>query len=177
MTGERQPAARVLILEDSAWDADLAQRLMTSAGLDFQAVVVETRADFTEQLAAFCPDVIVSDFSLPGFSGEEALRIAQEKRPEVPYIFWSGALGDETAVDLIKRGATDYILKDRPARLPSAVSRALAEARQRARLAQIEDQISQAQHLASLGHLRAAEQAATRIREMLAAARGGAEGG
>src|SRR5580700_7289624 len=78
MTGERQPAARVLILEDSAWDADLAQRLMTSAGLDFQAVVVETRADFTEQLAAFCPDVIVSDFSLPGFSGEEALRIAQE---------------------------------------------------------------------------------------------------
>jgi DNA-binding NtrC family response regulator len=80
-------------------------------------------------------------------------------------------LGDEAAVDLIKQGATDYVLKDRPARLPSAVDRALTEARQRSRLAQIEGQLGQAQRLASLGHLGAAEQALSRTHQMLASVR------
>ena len=81
-------------------------------------------------------------------------------------------LGDEAAVDLIKQGATDYVLKDRPARLPSAVMRALAEAGQRARLAQLEDQLLQVQRLASLGQLEAAKQAMIRVRQLLTAARG-----
>ena len=70
-----------------------------------------------------------------------ALKIAQEQCPQIPFIIWSGVLGDETAVGLIKQGATDYILKDRPARLASAIQRALAEAEQRAYLAQLEDQL------------------------------------
>jgi DNA-binding NtrC family response regulator len=165
--GPAQPPARILLLEDSPFDAQLAQRLMTRAGLSFQIMIVETMAGFTEQLAEFRPDVIVSDFQLPGFTGDKALRVAQQQHPEIPYIFWSGALGDERAVDLIKQGATDYILKDRPARLPSAVGRALAEVRQRSRLAQIEEQLGQAQLLASMGHLRAAEQVSAQVREML----------
>ena len=80
-------------------------------------------------------------------------------------------LGDEAAVDLIKQGATDYILKDRPARLPSAVERALHESRQRSRLAQIEAQLGQAQRLASLGRLTAAEQVVHQTRELLAGVR------
>ena len=160
--------ARILILEDSAWDAELAQRLLTNAGLGFSAVVVETRASFIEQLAVFHPDVIISDYALPGFSGTEALQIVQERCPEIPFVCWSGVLGDEAAVELIKQGATDYILKDRPARLPSAVERAFTESRQRARLAQIEGQLGQAQRLASLGHLEGAEQALNRTRQMLA---------
>ncbi len=163
--------ARILIVEDEAWDAELAQRLLTRAGLDFTAVVVDTRAPFVEQLAAFRPDVILSDYHLPGFSGEEALEIVQEQCPHVPFVFWSGVLGDEAAVALIKQGATDYVLKDRPARLPSVICRAIAEAEQRARLARLDEQLREAQRLASLGQLGAAEQAMSLTRQLLAVAR------
>lgn len=163
--------ARILILEDEAWDAERAQSLLTSAGLDFTSVVVATRALFAEQLDSFRPDVILSDYHLPGFSGEAALAIAQEQCPDVPFIIWSGVLGDEAAVALIKQGATDYVLKDRPARLPSVIGRALAEAEQRTRLADLDEQLREAQRLASLGHLGAAEQAMRLTRELLAAAR------
>jgi DNA-binding NtrC family response regulator len=176
--GQSDPAgrsARILILEDEAWDAELAQRLLTSAGLRLTAVIVETKASFIEQMAAFRPDVILSDYHLPGFSGREALKIAQELHPDIPFIIWSGVLGDEAAVELIKQGATDYVLKDRPARLPSVILRALAEVEQRARLAYLEDQLEQAQRLASLGQLAAAEEAMTRIRQLLTAARGEAK--
>jgi DNA-binding NtrC family response regulator len=171
-SAEGPRAARILILEDSPFDADLAKRLMHRAGLSFESVVVDTMDEFTQQLAAFRPDVIVSDFRLQGFTGDQALRVAQQERPDIPYIFWSGALGDETAVDLIKHGATDYILKDRPARLPSAIGRALDEARQRTRLARIEAELGEARRLASLGYLRAAEQTAARMRALLDTVRG-----
>ena len=169
--GAASRTARILILEDDPWDAELAQRLLTGAGLDFTALVVDTRASFTEQLEAFRPDIILSDFHLSGFSGEMALEIAQKRCPHIPFILWSGVLGDEAAVGLIKQGATDYILKDRPARLASAIQRALAEAEQRAYLAQLEDQLFAAQRLASLGQLAAAEEAVSLTRQMLAAAR------
>ncbi len=165
-------SVHILILEDEAWDAELAQRLLVSAGLNLIAVVVDTKASFIEQMAAFRPDIILSDYHLPGFSGQEALEIAQELHPDIPFIIWSGVLGDEAAVELIKQGATDYVLKDRPARLPSVILRALAEVEQRARLAYLEDQLEQAQRLASLGQLAAAEEAMTRIRQLLTAARG-----
>ena len=155
--------ARILILEDEAWDAALAQRLLVGAGLELTAVVVDTKALFIEQLAAFQPEVILSDYHLPGFTGREALKIALEINPEIPFIIWSGVLGDEAAVELIKQGATDYVLKDRPARLPTVILRALAEADRRARLAQLEDQLMQAQRLASLGQLAAAEEAMTPV--------------
>jgi signal transduction histidine kinase len=144
---------RILILEDDPNDADLEQRHLTSAGLDFSAVVVDTRATFVQQLEAFRPEVILSDFSLPGFSGESALRIVQERCPHIPFIFLSGALGDEEAVELIRQGATDYVLKDRPARLASVIRRALAEAEQRARRTQLEAQLRQSQRLESIGRL------------------------
>jgi DNA-binding NtrC family response regulator len=168
-------SARILILEDQAWDAALAQRLLVNAGLSIVAVVVDTKASFIEQMAAFRPDIILSDYHLPGFSGQDALKIAQELHPDIPFIIWSGVLGDEAAVELIKQGATDYVLKDRPARLPSVILRALAEVEQRARLANLEDQLLQAQRLASLGQLAAAEQAMSRIRQLLSAARGEAK--
>jgi len=81
-------------------------------------------------------------------------------------------LGDEAAVELIKQGATDYVLKDRPARLPTVIRRALDEAEKRARLAELEDHLQEAQRLASLGQLTAAEQAMSHVRRLLASARG-----
>ena len=164
--------ARILILEDEAWDAALAQRLLVGAGLELTAVVVDTKALFVEQLASFQAEVILSDYHLPGFSGREALKIAQEINPDIPFIIWSGVLGDEAAVELIKQGATDYVLKDRPARLPTVILRALAESERRARLAQLEYQLMQAQRLASLGQLAAAEEAMTQVRQLLSNERG-----
>jgi DNA-binding NtrC family response regulator len=169
-------SARILILEDEAWDANLAQRLLADAGLNLVAVVVDTKESFIEQMADFQPDIILSDYHLPGFTGQEALKIAQELHPDIPFIIWSGVLGDEAAVELIKQGATDYVLKDRPARLPSVIMRALAEVEQRARVANLEGQLLQAQRLASLGQLAAAEQAMSRIRQLLTAARGEVKG-
>jgi DNA-binding NtrC family response regulator len=170
--GSAGRSARILILEDEAWDANLAQRLLVEAGLNLVAVVVDAKESFIEQMAAFRPDIILSDYNLPGFTGQEALKIAQELHPDIPFIIWSGVLGDEAAVELIKQGATDYVLKDRPARLPSVIMRALAEVEQRARVANLEGQLMQAQRLASLGQLAAAEQAMSRIRQLLTAARG-----
>jgi signal transduction histidine kinase len=146
---------RILILEDDPRDAELAQRLLTREGVGFTAVVVDARAGFEEQLATFSPDVILSDFSLPGFSGAAALQIAQEECPQIPFIIMSGVLGDESAVELIKQGATDYVLKDRPARLPSVIRRAVDEAAQRVKLARLEAELRRWQRMASLGRLAA----------------------
>jgi signal transduction histidine kinase len=157
--GEAEPGPvarsglRILILEDEPSDAELEQRLLKSAGLDCTAVVVDGKEAFIQQLGAFHPDVILSDYSLPGFSGEDALRITREGYPHVPFIFLSGALGDDAAVELIRQGATDYVLKDRPARLASVVLRAVGEAKQRAERARLEAQLEQARRLEGLGRL------------------------
>ena len=144
---------RILILEDNPADAELEQRLLAGAGLDFTAVVVDTAASYAQQIHAFRPDVILADYSLPGFSGEGAIKIAQEQCPDTPVIIVSGVIGDEAAVELIRQGATDYILKDRPARLAPVIRRAVAEAEQRSRLARMQAHLQQAQRLESIGRL------------------------
>jgi len=106
------------------FDAELEQRFLKRAGLDFTAVVVDTKEEFVRQLDAFRPGVVLSDFSLPGFSGRDALAITRERYPQLPFVFLSGVLGDEAAVELIKQGATDYVLKDQPARLVTVIRRA-----------------------------------------------------
>lgn len=146
-------ALRILILEDEPSDAELAQRQLKSAGLDFAAVVVDTKAAFLRELDASCPDVILSDLSMPGFSGENALKITRELYPHIPFIVLSGALGDEAAVELIRQEASDYVLKDRPARLASAVLRAVRESEDWAERARLEAQLYQAQRLEGLGQL------------------------
>lgn len=117
----------VLILEDSAEDAEVMQRELRRAGLDFTARVAASREAFADALADFAPDLVICDYSLPAFDGAEALALVARSRPQVPVIVASGTLGDEQAVELIKAGATDYVLKDRIARLGSAARRALAE--------------------------------------------------
>jgi signal transduction histidine kinase len=146
-------ALRVLILEDEPSDAELVQRQLKSAGLDFAAVVVDAKAAFLRELDEFCPDVILSDLSVPGFPGENALEITRDLYPHIPFIVVSGALGDEAAVELIRQGATDYVLKDRPARLAAVVRRAVGEAQQRAEQARLEARLRQAQRLEGLGQL------------------------
>jgi signal transduction histidine kinase len=118
---------RILILEDVPTDAELAVDVLSRAGIDFVPALVEDRDSFVHSLVHFSPDIILSDYSLPRFDGGTALLIAREIAPEVPFIFVTGAVGEELAVDLLKRGATDFVLKDRLSRLPLCVNRALKE--------------------------------------------------
>jgi PAS domain S-box-containing protein len=120
----------ILILEDSSADAELMQRELRKAGLVFIAQVVQNKAAFLEALATFSPDVLLADYSLPGFDGLTALSLAHQQLPEVPGIIVSGAIGEERAIEALKAGATDYVLKNRLNRLGPIVNRTLREARQ-----------------------------------------------
>jgi len=158
--GERETPGsrplRILMVEDQAWEAEIAKRHLAQAGMSCTITVVDTQRAFEQQLALFRPDVILSDFSVPGFSGESALKLAIQLQPQVPFIFFSGVLGDERAVELIRHGATDFVLKDRAAvRLPSVIQRALAEAGQRTQVAALEAELNRTRHLASISRLAA----------------------
>lgn len=149
---------RLLLLEDSATDAELNERTLRRAGIEFIALRVETMAAFTAALHEFKPDLILADYHLPGFDGIAALAIARETAPEIPFIFVTGAMGEGRAVETIKQGAIDYILKDRLGRLPAAVQRALEEKALRAQqredeiaLRRSEASLNEAQHLAQIG--------------------------
>ncbi|MGH8631048.1 MAG: PAS domain S-box protein [Burkholderiales bacterium] len=122
---------RILLLEDVASDAELVERELVRAGIACDLRRVESEHEFVRALAGFAPDVILSDFSLPQYDGMAALRLVRSSRPEVPFIFVSGTIGEEAAVEALKQGASDYVLKGNLKRLPSAVRRVLQEAEDR----------------------------------------------
>jgi diguanylate cyclase (GGDEF)-like protein/PAS domain S-box-containing protein len=124
-----EPAIRVLQLEDNAADAELIDRRLASDGLDTQCRVVANEREFRLALAEFAPEIVLSDFSLHGFDGLTALEIARELAPTTPFIFVSGTIGEERAIEALKRGATDYVLKDNLRRLVPAVRSALRQAK------------------------------------------------
>jgi CheY-like chemotaxis protein len=132
---------RILMLEDSELDAEVIRRELESAGIDCQFRLVQEKEPFCASLQAFRPHLILADYQLPSFDGETALALAQEHCPQVPLIFVSGAIGEEKAVELLKSGATDYVLKRRLQRLPFAVRRSLAEAAERAARRRVEAEL------------------------------------
>jgi signal transduction histidine kinase len=119
---------KILLLEDSAGDAELLQRELRMGGLEFTARRVETQPEFLEQLDAFDPDVVISDYMLPAFDGLKALDLVRQRSPLLPFILVSGAIGEERATVALKLGATDFILKGRLTRLVSCVRGSLREA-------------------------------------------------
>ena len=125
------PPLSLLMLEDSPLDAELARAQLDRAGIAFTARRVDSREDFRRAIEEGGFDLILADYYLPTFSGREALEMARRIRPEVPFIFVSGALGEETAIESLKEGATDYVLKQRLDRLAPAITRALAEVREK----------------------------------------------
>jgi sigma-B regulation protein RsbU (phosphoserine phosphatase) len=126
----RPEGLRILHLEDVSSDAELIERHLREAGLRFLSEHVADKEAFARALDNFQPDIVLSDFSLPGFDGLSALRLVRERDSDLPVIVVTGMLGDEAAVGIIKAGANDYVLKDRLARLPPAVERAVLEAEQ-----------------------------------------------
>lgn len=123
---------KVLSLEDSPRDAEIICEQLIGAGYDLSMVDrVEKEKESVSLLRSRKYDVILADFKLPGFDAFAALRLSVKICPEVPYICVSGSIGEETAIELIKHGAMDYVLKDRIVRLPSVIKRVLDEAKEK----------------------------------------------
>ncbi|HEX4646424.1 MAG TPA: response regulator, partial [Verrucomicrobiae bacterium] len=117
-----------LHLEDDELDAEVVQRMLRAGHLNCVVTYAKTHREFEEALKKKKFDLIMSDYSLPTFDGRTALDLARQQYPETPFIFLSGTIGEERAVESLKLGATDYVLKDRLARLVPAIRRALVEA-------------------------------------------------
>ena len=120
---------KFLLLEDSPLDAEVVLATLIDGGIDCELWQVDTRDEFVTALKTDRFDLILADYALPGFDGATALNIARAMCPNVPFIFVSGSLGEELAIEAIKQGATDYVLKQRLERLIPCVHRALREAR------------------------------------------------
>ncbi|MCK9283089.1 MAG: PAS domain S-box protein [Rhodocyclaceae bacterium] len=116
---------QVLLLEDEPVDAELIERELRKAGIDFVARRVDQREPFIRALGEFHPDLVLADYKLPGFSGLEALTIAREQSLGIPFIFVSGTMGEEFAIETLHQGAADYVLKNHLSKLAPAVNRAL----------------------------------------------------
>src|ERR1041384_4806853 len=134
-------AIHILMLEDNDADAELNELTLREGGLSFVARRVQRRADFVRELAKHPPDLILSDYALPSFDGLAALAIAREKSPDIPFIFVTGTMGEEVAIETLKNGATDYVIKYRLQRLVPSVHRALREAQERAERKRAERQL------------------------------------
>lgn len=117
----RSERLRILMLEDSALDAELITAQLRRAGLEFEAERLWTRNAFIEAIDSRAFDVILADHVLPGFDGDAALALARERTPQTPFIFVSGTLTEELAVQALTRGARDYVVKQRLQRLPDAI--------------------------------------------------------
>jgi len=116
---------RILILEDAPSDAELLERELRKGEIPFSSKLVETREGFLKELIDFAPDVILSDYKLPQFDGMAALELTKELSPIIPFIIVTGSMNEETAVECMKAGAVDYVIKDHLVRIVPAVKRAL----------------------------------------------------
>jgi len=142
---------RIVYLEDDPRDAELVQEILAAGGIECAMTRVETETDFTSTLEKGGVDLVLADYTLPSFDGLSALEIVQKNWPSMPLIFVSGTLGEEVAIEALKKGATDYVFKTRLTRLAPSVQRALREAGERSDLIKAEEALQKAQ--AELAHV------------------------
>jgi response regulator RpfG family c-di-GMP phosphodiesterase len=148
---QARPALRVLIVEDNHRDVKLTVAVLERSGYHLTFNIVDSLKSFQEQLDAAQHEIIISDYNLRDWTAVDVLEIVKKSGKDIPVVVVSGSLGDESAVELIKKGATDYVLKDRLARLPSAIQRALEEKSLREERQRAEEQINlQVNRLAAL---------------------------
>ncbi len=131
----------ILLVEDDPLDAELVVRELRKSGYDPRWQRVDTQAEFMSRLAHDPPDLIISDHAMPQFSSIGALQCLHESRLTIPFIVVSHAIGEEEAVELMRNGAADYLLKNRMARLGEAVRRALEEQQLRSKFAETQEKL------------------------------------
>ena len=159
---------RVLHIEDNPQDAELIHQLVLSEWPDCALTLVSTEERYREELVRGGYDVILSDFSLPRFSGMSALALAKDHAPDVPFIFISGTIGEDRAIEAVKSGARDYVLKDRMKRLVLSIRDALRETREHASRVEAEKVVVQQSSILNLareGIVIASRQCSTRARK------------
>lgn len=144
---------RIIYLEDKPRDRELVAETLAAEGLSCELIHAATRDEFESALAQRNIAVILSDYTVPAYSGTEALEAARKLRPETPFIYLSGTIGEERAVESLRSGATDYVLKDNLKRLAPAVRRALREAAEHESRKHLEMQLQQAQKMEAIGRL------------------------
>lgn len=154
------PLVRILHLEDDPRDAELIRTLLESEGIEARLDLVHTGGAFQAALREESYDLVLADYLIPGYGGCDALRFSQREMPAVPFIMVTGQIGEEAAVECIRAGATDCVLKSRLARLGPSIRRALAEAQEKAlraraeaRLRERERELEQAQKMEAIGQL------------------------
>jgi diguanylate cyclase (GGDEF)-like protein/PAS domain S-box-containing protein len=151
--GATSDALKVLLVEDSEQDAALVLQELKRAGLRCESRRVQTESDLRRSLLEFQPHVVVSDFTMPGFNGMQALGICRESNADVPFIFVSGTVGEDIAVEAMKAGAGDYVMKTSLVRLGAAVQREVREAEVRRQRRTAEVALHRAQIMAKLAHV------------------------
>ncbi|MCC6740394.1 MAG: response regulator [Planctomycetia bacterium] len=144
---------RILVLEDEQDDFDLLIRQLRKEELAVETRRVQTEADFKRELGDFRPDLVISDYAMPAFNGLAALRIHVKTTPDTPFLFVSGTIGEDTAVQALKEGATDYLLKGHLMRLGQAVRRAVDESRARVEKRRLELELYHSQKMEAIGRL------------------------
>jgi signal transduction histidine kinase len=144
---------KILHIEDSQEDSELITRMLASNGFKCAVRRIDTRPQVFDELEKNSYDLILADCKLPDFSGLRALEIAHALKPEIPFVFVSGTIGEETAIESLRNGATDYVLKDRLSRLVPAVRRALAEAEERSMCRQLQQRLREAGRLEAISTL------------------------
>ncbi len=137
---------RILNLEDNANDAELNEAMLSARWPHCELLRVDNREDFLSALEQDDVDLILSDYTMPNFNGLEALAIAHERKPEIPFLFVSGTIGEDAAIEAMKNGATDYVLKHRLMRLIPAVDRALREADEHVERERAENAMRESEH-------------------------------
>lgn len=153
MSANETITLRILVVEDDSYDAEMVIDELRGNGLIFESRVVDDEAAYRKALDRFEPDIVISDLSMPGFSGYRALEILRERPRPPPFVFVSGTIGEEAAIEALKSGATDYVLKGRLARLPSVVNRALHEAAESMARDRAETELLRVQRFESLALL------------------------
>jgi len=143
----------ILHVEDSPEDSELVQHLLHDGGFDCNIQRIENRRELLDALDKSEFDLILSDCTLPQFHGLQALQLAHAMKPETPFIFVSGTIGEEIAIESLHDGATDYVLKHRLSRLVPAVRRALSEVKERSMRREMEEKLQQARRMEAVGTL------------------------
>ncbi len=143
MTSRTEEKIRILFVEDLPADVEMAQREIQSAGIEFTSAVTDTEEEFRNIIAAFNPDIIISDYAMPQFDGMMALQITRERHPILPFIVLTGSLNEATAVACMKAGANDYVLKEQIKRLPYAIQEALKTSQNIAEKAKFEQKLQE----------------------------------
>jgi len=151
MTGPRESTGsgggllRIIFIEDHPQDEELARRTLERAGYHFNSLRVETKSDFAAAVKAGVPDLVISDYAMPQWDGMAALRLVREMDPFLPFIVLTGLMNEDTAVECMKAGANDYVIKEHMTRLPFAVREALSSRKTRREAASAELRLAESE--------------------------------